>query len=128
MVIMSDLDLTFQALADPTRRAILTRLRCAEAVSLSDLAAPFEMSLPGVMKHVGILEMAGLIEREKIGRTVFCKLNGGAMTEAIGWLQEMESFWSARMDALALLLDAEATPADQGHRAANTKGDKQEGN
>ena len=97
----TNLDTTFQALADPTRRAIVARLRAGNAASLSDLAAPFDMSLPGVMKHVGILETAGLIEREKIGRTVFCRLNAEPMADAIGWLQEMEQFWSGRLDALA---------------------------
>lgn len=97
----ADLDTTFQALADPTRRAIVARLRTGDAASLSDIAAPFEMSLPGVMKHVGILETAGLLEREKIGRTVYCRLNPEPMASAISWLQEMEQFWSGRLDALA---------------------------
>ncbi|MGI9479358.1 MAG: ArsR/SmtB family transcription factor [Hyphomicrobiaceae bacterium] len=97
----ANLDTTFQALADPTRRAIVARLRSGEAASLSDLAAPFDMSLPGVIKHVRILEEAGLVEREKIGRTVFCQLNAQPMAEAIRWLEEMEQFWSGRLDALA---------------------------
>ncbi len=101
MIPETSLDTTFQALADPTRRAIIARLREGNAASLSDLAAPFDMSLPGVMKHVGILETAGLIEREKVGRTVFCRLNAEPMANAIGWLQEMEQFWSGRLDALA---------------------------
>jgi len=96
----TNLDTTFQALADPTRRAIVARLRAGNAASLSDLAAPFDMSLPGVMKHVGILATAGLIEREKVGRTVFCRLNAEPMANAISWLQEMEQFWSGRLDAL----------------------------
>ncbi len=95
------LDTTFQALADPTRRAIVARLRSGEPASLSDLAAPFDMSLPGVIKHVRILEDAGLVEREKIGRTVFCQLNTAPMAEAISWLEEMEQFWSGRLNALA---------------------------
>lgn len=97
----TNLDTTFQALADPTRRAIVARLRAGNAASLSDLAEPFDMSLPGVMKHVGILETAGLVEREKVGRTVFCRLNAKPMANAINWLQEMEQFWSGRLDALA---------------------------
>lgn len=97
----TNLDTTFQALADPTRRAIVARLRSGEAASLSDLAAPFDMSLPGVIKHVRILEEAGLVEREKIGRTVFCQLNAEPMAEAISWLEDMEQFWSGRLDALA---------------------------
>ena len=72
-----------------------TRQRGVERISA------FEMSLPGVMKHVGILETAGLLEREKIGRTVYCRLNPEPMASAISWLQEMEQFWSGRLDALA---------------------------
>ena len=97
----ANLDTTFQALADPTRRAIVARLRSGDTASLSELARPFEMSLPGVMKHVGILEAAGLVEREKIGRTVFCRFNPEPMAAAIEWLQEMEQFWSTQLDALA---------------------------
>ena len=111
----ANLDATFQALADPTRRAIVARLRSGDSASLSELAQPFEMSLPGVMKHVGILESAGLLEREKIGRTVFCRLNAEPMAAAIEWLQEMEQFWSTQLDALAehverLHADAGAAP------------------
>lgn len=96
-----NLDHIFQALADPTRRAIVSRLSSGETASLGELAEPFDMSLPGVMKHVGILENAGLVEREKIGRTVFCRLNAAPMAEAIAWLEDMEQFWSRRLDALA---------------------------
>lgn len=107
----ADLDTTFQALADPTRRAIVARLRNGDAASLSDLAAPFDMSLPGVMKHVGILETAGLIEREKVGRTVYCRLNAEPMAHAIRWLEEMEAFWTGRLDALAEHVEQRAAAA-----------------
>ena len=107
----TDLDTTFQALADPTRRAIVARLRNGDAASLSDLAAPFDMSLPGVMKHVGILETAGLIEREKVGRTVYCRLNAEPMAQAIRWLEEMEAFWTGRLDALAEHVEQRAAVA-----------------
>ena len=107
----TNLDTTFQALADPTRRAIVAQLRSGDTASLSELAAPFNMSLPGVMKHVGILEGAGLVEREKIGRTVYCRLNAKPMAEAINWLQEMEAFWSDRFDALARHVERQAASA-----------------
>lgn len=113
----ADLDSTFQALADPTRRAIVARLKAGDAASLSDIAAPFEMSLPGVMKHVGILETAGLLEREKIGRTVYCRLNPEPMANAINWLQEMEQFWSGRLDALARHVERQ-TPAKSAAKTA----------
>ncbi len=109
----TDLDTTFQALADPTRRAIIARLKSGDTASLSDLAEPFDMSLPGVMKHVGILETAGLIEREKVGRTVYCRLNTEPMAQAISWLEEMEQFWSGRLDALAEHVERRAVAASR---------------
>lgn len=113
------LDNTFQALADPTRRAIIARLRAVDNASLSEIAEPFDMSLPGVMKHVAVLEGAGLLEREKVGRTVYCRLNTQPMAEAMSWLQEMEVFWSERFDALALHVEQKAASAPKKKRAAS---------
>lgn len=113
-----NLDSTFQALADPTRRAIIARLKAVDSASLSEIAEPFDMSLPGVMKHVGILEGAGLLEREKVGRTVYCRLNTEPMAEAINWLREMETFWGERFDALALHVEHKAASAPKKKRAA----------
>ncbi|HET9470887.1 MAG TPA: metalloregulator ArsR/SmtB family transcription factor, partial [Usitatibacter sp.] len=79
------LDTVFHALADPTRRAVLARLRQGSA-SVGDLAHPFGMSLPGFMKHLAILEDAGLIARQKTGRVVSCHLTGRALKEARDWL------------------------------------------
>ena len=67
------------------------------------------MSLPAVMKHIGVLENAGLLSREKTGRTVHCRLNPAPMREAIDWLEETQRFWEKRLDALASFVEAEAT-------------------
>ncbi|MGH6782708.1 MAG: ArsR/SmtB family transcription factor [Sphingomonadaceae bacterium] len=94
------LDRTFAALADPTRRALLARLEEADAVSVSDLARPFPVTLPAIMKHLDVLSDAGLITREKTGRTVSCRLNAAPMEEAMGWLRRYERFWREKLDAL----------------------------
>jgi DNA-binding transcriptional ArsR family regulator len=77
------LDRTFAALADPTRRALLARLEQQDGMSVSELAQPFSMSLPAVMKHLDVLSDAGLIAREKTGRTVACRLTAGPMEQAM---------------------------------------------
>jgi len=98
------LDTLFGALADPTRRAVLARLRHGER-SVSELAEPFGMSLPGFMKHLGILEVAGLIERKKAGRVVSCRLHGGALKGALEWLERHEEFWDTQLDRLGAFLE-----------------------
>lgn len=103
----------FSALADPTRRAILARLALGET-TVGELAAPFEMSLPAVSKHLRVLEGAGLIEREKQGRLRRCHMRAAAMKEAAEWLESYRAFWEGRLDALARYL--EDTAAD-GRRA-----------
>jgi DNA-binding transcriptional ArsR family regulator len=102
----SQLDRTFAALSDPTRRALLARLEGAEAVSVSELAQPFAMSLPAVMKHLDVLSDAGLITRTKTGRTVSCRLKADPMEEAMGWLARYQRFWTQRLDALEAMLEA----------------------
>lgn len=92
---------TFAALADPTRRAILARLEREEALSVSELARPFAIKLPAVMKHLDVLGNAGLIHREKQGRTVTVRLVQESLREAMQWLQRHERFWSASLDRLA---------------------------
>ena len=104
-----DLDRAFGALADPTRRAMVTKLGHGETCTISELAEPFDMSLPAVMKHIGVLENAGLLSREKTGRTVHCRLNPAPMREAMDWLEETQRFWEKRLDALASFVEAEAT-------------------
>jgi DNA-binding transcriptional ArsR family regulator len=94
------LDRTFMALVDPTRRAILLQLERAEAASVSELAQPFAMGLPAVMKHLDVLADAGLISRSKSGRTVTVRLRPQPMREAMEWLQRYERFWSSSLDRL----------------------------
>ena len=84
------LDRTFAALVDPTRRAILTRLEREHGVSVSELARPFAIKLPAVMKHLDVLHEAGLVMRSKIGRTVTVRLSPEPMKEAMDWLRRYE--------------------------------------
>lgn len=105
---MSQLDTTFSALSDGTRRAIVARLAEGET-SLSDLAAPFDMSLTAVSKHMRVLSDAGLVTIEKRGRTRHCRLRGAPIKEAVDWLQKYEAFWIDRFDALARHLAKEDT-------------------
>jgi DNA-binding transcriptional ArsR family regulator len=102
----SQLDRTFAALVDPTRRAILARLEQEGSVSIGELARPFAIKLPAVMKHLDVLGTAGLITRSKKGRTVAVRLEPGPMEAAMNWLRRYERFWSARLDRLAAYAEA----------------------
>ena len=102
----TQLDRTFSALADPTRRALLARLEREDGLSVSELAKPFPVSLPAIMKHLDVLSDAGLVTRTKAGRTVSCRLNTEPMEEAMGWLARYQRFWTERLDALEALLEA----------------------
>ncbi|HZD92172.1 MAG TPA: metalloregulator ArsR/SmtB family transcription factor [Pseudolabrys sp.] len=104
------LDRTFAALADPTRRALLAQLSEREAISVSELAQPFSMSLPAVMKHLDVLTDAGLVTREKTGRTVSCRLRAEPMREANEWLERYQRFWTETLDRLAAYLEEEQCP------------------
>jgi len=95
------LDRTFAALVDPTRRAILARLERAGSATVSELASPFAIKLPAIMKHLDVLDEAGLIARSKAGRTVTVRLSPEPMREAMAWLRRYERFWSASLDRLA---------------------------
>ena len=86
------LDRTFAALSDPTRRALLARLVEKESLSVSELAQPFAMSLPAIIKHLDVLSDAGLIAREKTGRTVACRLTAQPMEQAMDWLNRYARF------------------------------------
>jgi DNA-binding transcriptional ArsR family regulator len=108
----AQLDRTFAALSDPTRRALLARLEMEDAVSVSDLARPFAMSLPAIMKHLDVLTDAGLVTRKKTGRTVACRLSAAPMQEAMQWLSKYERFWSERLDRLAAYLEETPWPRD----------------
>jgi len=101
------LDRTFAALADPTRRALLARLSDQHDLSVSELAQPFEMSLPAVMKHLDVLSEAGLVTRTKTGRTVACRLSAGPMEDAMQWLNRYQRFWTEQLDRLAAFVEEE---------------------
>ena len=106
------LDRTFAALSDPTRRALLARLVDKESLSVSELAQPFAMSLPAIMKHpdaVGCRPDA----REKTGRTVACRLTARPMEQAMNWLTRYARFWSESFDRLAALLEEDSWPKPQ---------------
>jgi DNA-binding transcriptional ArsR family regulator len=103
------LDRTFRALADPTRRAIVARLARGPA-SLSDLAEPFDMSLPAVHQHVAVLEDAGLVACTKEGRVRQCRLDGRALDRAVGWIDRHRALWLRRLDALGAHLEKGRKP------------------
>jgi DNA-binding transcriptional ArsR family regulator len=97
------LDRIFSALADPTRRGVLESLSGGD-LAVSELAAPSGMSLPGFMKHLRVLEDAGLIARSKEGRVVSCELSAAPMKAASAWMSRYEKFWSDKLDSLARYL------------------------
>lgn len=101
----SAIDRTFSALADPTRRAVLLRLKDEPGLSVSALAAPLSLKLPGMMKHLDVLSDAGLITRSKAGRTVSVHLTVEPTREAMAWLQRYEGFWTASLDRLVALVE-----------------------
>jgi DNA-binding transcriptional ArsR family regulator len=105
------LDSTFSALADPTRRAILATLMLGES-SISKLAEPYRMSLPAVMKHIRVLEQAGLVAQKKIGRTRHCRLAAEPLKEAEQWISQYRRFWEGTLDALERFLSQPETQSE----------------
>lgn len=99
------MDRTFSALADPTRRAVLLRLKNEPGLSVTELARPLSIKLPGMMKHLDVLSDAGLIKRTKTGRTVQVHLSAAPMRDAVKWLNKYERFWTASLDRLAALVE-----------------------
>jgi len=97
------LDKVFAALSDPTRRHVLETLGQGN-LAVSELAQPHGMSLPGFMKHLRVLEEAGLIERNKAGRVVSCELSAAPMQQAAAWMSRYEKFWTEKLDSLARYL------------------------
>jgi DNA-binding transcriptional ArsR family regulator len=102
----AELDRTFAALADPTRRAIVATLATGPR-TISELAAPLPMSLVAVSKHITVLEHAGLLSRTRAGRAQVCTLVGGPLGDAAGWLDHYRSFWTTRIDSLERYLTTE---------------------
>jgi DNA-binding transcriptional ArsR family regulator len=103
---VEQLNATFHALADPTRRAMLVRLSRGEQ-SIAALAEPFDMSLWGAVKHVKVLEAAGLVARRKVGRSQLCRLRPAPLNQANRWLQQWERLWTSRLDHLEALIKLE---------------------
>ncbi len=110
------LNRTFAALVDPTRRAILARLEREHAASVSELARPFAIKLPAVMKHLDVLDDAGLITRSKVGRTVTVRLSSRPIEEAMNWLRRYERFWSGGLDRLAAYAESKEAKARKNPR------------
>ena len=104
MVNLRTLDRTFAALSDPTRRAMLERLSLGPA-TVSELAAPARISLPGALKHVRILEEAKLVTSEKRGRTRECRLGPAQLEDATAWIERYRSMWDRRLDRLEAVID-----------------------
>lgn len=101
-----DLDAVFSALAHPIRRAIVERLARGEA-TVSDLAAPHDVSLPAISKHLRVLQDAGLVTQEADGRIRRCSLDPRPLSQAFGWLTTYRVFWEASLDALQRLVESE---------------------
>src|SRR6516162_10590862 len=104
----------FSALADPTRRAILARLVSGEA-SVTELAEPFEMSLPAVSKHLKVLERAGLVARSRAAQWRPCRLQAGPLKDAADWLDHYRRFWEQSLDRLEDYLDELQKEESDGH-------------
>ena len=101
------LDVMFQALADPARRAMIERL-CRGPASVSELGKPFEMSLSAVIQHLQVLESSGLVRSEKVGRVRTCRIEAGALKRAEGWLSARRASWERRFDRLGEYLAEQA--------------------
>ncbi|MGA2058120.1 MAG: metalloregulator ArsR/SmtB family transcription factor [Bradyrhizobium sp.] len=107
------LDRIFTALSDSTRRALLARLSGRDALSVSELAEPFDMSLPAIMKHLDMLSDVGLVARAKTGRVVACRLTAKPMEQAMDWLNRYQRFWSDNFDRLAAFVEEDPWPNRQ---------------
>lgn len=108
MVYRSDLNSTFSALSDPTRRAILNRLTAGEA-AVTQLATGYTISLPAFLKHVRVLEEAGLVETRKVGRVRYCRHRPEQLLAAEQWIQEHRTFWERQLQQLDRFLTTDHT-------------------
>lgn len=106
---MNNLDATFSALADPTRRAILARLARSEA-TVGELSQPFDITPPAVSRHLRVLERARLIRRERRGQHQICRLDAQALADATTWLEFYRQFWTGAFDQLDQHLKSKGTP------------------
>lgn len=114
------LDATFIALADPTRRAILARLMTGEA-SVNELAEPFAISQPAISKHLKILERAGLVSRSAVGTRRPVKIEAAPMKDAADWLEKYRKFWETSFTRLDALLEILQTPLNQPEKPAKKR-------
>lgn len=110
-----NLDQTFSALADPTRRAILSRLAAGEA-TVTELARPFHMSMPAITKHLKVLENAGLISRSKDKQWRPCRINGAPLRDAADWMEQYRIFWEEHLDRLGDYLKTITAKKPKGKR------------
>lgn len=104
------LDRTFGALADSTRRLILARLAEGDS-TVGELARPFEISRPAISKHLRVLERAGLVQRARDGRVSRCALDAGPMRDAALWVETYREFWESQLDSLQEYLESEPAPS-----------------
>ncbi len=116
------LDLTFAALADPIRRAILARLARGEA-TVGELARPFDVSRPAISKHLRVLERAGLVQRTRDGRISRCELDAGPMRDAADWIERYREFWEEQLDSLARHLEEGTAGEGDGAPTSNEEND-----
>jgi len=110
------LDRVFAALADPVRRAVLTRLDGADLL-VSELAAPFDISLQAVSRHIQVLVRAGLVRQERTGRISRCRLDAGPIFDAALWLNRYSKYWQSQFDTLAAWLDHISSAEEEGEDA-----------
>ncbi len=110
------LDLLFSALSDPTRRSILARLDREPRLSISELAQPFAVTLPAVLKHLDVLADTGLIRRSKTGRTVWVEIEPGSLKLAMDWLERHRIFWSRSLDRLVGYAEARERDTEEGRK------------
>jgi DNA-binding transcriptional ArsR family regulator len=115
------LDRTFAALSDPTRRAIVAQLSAGESLSVSELAKPFPVSLPAIMKHLDVLSDAGLVTRTKTGRVVACGFKAAPMEEAMDWLNRYLRFWNQQLDRLAAFVEEKPCPPEQPQKPTSSQ-------
>jgi DNA-binding transcriptional ArsR family regulator len=108
----AQLDATFAALANSTRRMILARLADGQA-SVNELAKPFAMSLPAISKHIQVLEAAGLVQRERSAQFRLCRLDPAPLAEIARWTEQYRHIWTDRFDAMARALDAIGEDRDE---------------
>jgi len=97
---IDQLSTTFAAIADPTRRAILSRLSSGETATVTELAKPFRMTMPAITKHLKVLERAGLIERSREGQCRPCRLQAAPLKNASAWIEQYREIWEQRLDRM----------------------------